>query len=433
MQPRRNHGTAPAEERSTISVSVAPVQGVDEPVTIEATGSFEADESSDVAPEASGRVVATPVDVGQYVRQGALLVRLQGVDAGLRLDEARAAVTRAEATVKLAESQDSLAQTTAQRYAALLASGDVSRTVADQARTEAETSVQNVNTARASLAQARAQLALAEKAVADVVVTAPFDGYISDRKVSLGEYVQPSTAVVTLLKINPVRLRLTIPGVQAGQIAIGQKVIARVDAFQGRSFSGLITAINPAISAESRSFIVEARVPNPEAVLKPGMFAVATVDQGRTQRSMLVPRRAVIEDTNTNSYRVYVIDKDNRARLRVVQLAARQQGDTMRIVSGIEEGDRVATTNLADLYDGVEVAIDTADWTRSITGRGSTRIDDGTRIDPSITGRGSTAHHGKAIVREAVRAGGAPRALRKETSCRSWLKSASDARSSPRC
>src|SRR4029453_13883186 len=84
------------QERSIIKVGVASVQGIDEPITIEATGSFEADESSDVAPEASGRVVATPVDVGQYVREGALLVRLQGVDAGLRLDEARAAVTRAE-------------------------------------------------------------------------------------------------------------------------------------------------------------------------------------------------------------------------------------------------------------------------------------------------------------------------------------------------
>jgi RND family efflux transporter MFP subunit len=350
------------EERAAIRVGVSSVRGVDEPVTIEATGSFEADESSDVAPEASGRVVATPVDVGQYVREGALLVRLQGVDAGLRLDEARAAATRAEAAVKLAESQDALAQTTAQRYAALLATGDVSRTVADQARTGAETSVQNVNTARASLAQARAQLALAEKAVADVVVTAPFAGYISERKVSLGEYVQPSTAVVTLLKIDPVRLRLTIPGVQAGQVASGQQVTARVDAFPGRSFSGQITAINPAISAESRSFSVEARVPNPEAVLKPGMFAVATVDQGRTQRTKLVARRAVIEDTNTNSYRVYVIDKDNRARLRVVQLAARQQGDTVRILSGIEEGERVATSNLADLYDGVEVAIVPEAW-----------------------------------------------------------------------
>lgn len=347
-----------AETRPAVTVGVAPVRGVDEPVTIEATGSFQADESSDVAPEASGRVVATPVDVGQFVRQGVVLVRLQGVDAGLRLDEARAAVARAEASVKLAESQNSLAQTTAQRYASLLATGDVSRTVADQARTGAETSTQNVATARATLAQARAQLALAEKAVADVVVVAPFAGFIAERKVSLGEYVQPSTAVVTLLKIDPLRLQLSIPGVQAGQVAAGQNVSATVDAFPGRSFSGRITAVNPQISSESRSFTVEARVPNPEAVLKPGMFAVATIDQGRTTRSLLVPRRAVIEDVNTNSYRVFVIDADNRARIRVVQLAARQQGDLIKIVSGLEETDRVATSNLADLYDGLEVSVE---------------------------------------------------------------------------
>jgi RND family efflux transporter MFP subunit len=302
-------------------------------------------------------VIETPVDVGDFVRQGAPLVKIQGVDAELRLDEARAAVARAEASLKLAESQAALAQTTAQRYAALVASGDVSRTVADQARTEAETSVQNVATARASLAQARAQLALAEKAVADVVVVAPFSGFISDRKVSVGEYVQPSTAVVTLLKIDPLRLRLTLPGIQAGQVAVGQAVTAQVDAFPDRRFEGRITAINPQISAEARSFTVEARVPNPDAALKPGMFAVAAIDQGRTRRILLVPRRAVVEDVNTNSYRVYVIDEENRARLRVVQLAARQEGDVIRVLDGVAEGERVATSNLADLYDGVEVTI----------------------------------------------------------------------------
>ena len=166
--------TAAAPAVAPVAVTVAAVKTQDEPVTIEATGSFEADESSDVAPDAAGRVVATPVDVGQFVKQGAVLVRLQGIDAGLRLDEARAAVTRAEASVKLAESQNTLAQTTAQRYAALQATGDVSNTVADQAKTGAETAVQNVNTARASLAQGRAQLALAEKAVADVAILAPF-------------------------------------------------------------------------------------------------------------------------------------------------------------------------------------------------------------------------------------------------------------------
>jgi RND family efflux transporter MFP subunit len=351
-------GTSSAP-RAPIVVSVATVQGADEPVTIEATGSFDAFESSDVAPETSGRVSATYVEVGQYVEAGAVLVRVQGVDAGLRLDEARAAVTRAESTVKLAESQNALAQTTAARYAALVATGDVSRTVADQARTQAETAIEEVNTARASLAQARAQLALAEKAVADVVIAAPFAGFISERRVSPGEYVQPSTAVATLVKVDPLRLRLTIPGVQAGQVKVGQRVLASVDAFPGRQFGGRITAMSPSLAPESRSLGVEARVPNPGATLKPGMFAVAQIDLGRIERARLVPPRAVVEDANTNSYRVYVIDKDNRARLRVVQLAARQSGEgAVRVTAGVEEGDRVAVSNLADLYDGAAVAVE---------------------------------------------------------------------------
>lgn len=345
----------PAQARGPVAVRIASAIGRDEPITIEATGSFQADEASDVAPEASGRVVATPVDVGQFVDKGAILVRIQGVDANLRLDEARAAAQRAEAAVKLAESQHELAQTTTQRYQSLLATGDVSRTVADQAKTEAETSLQNVNTMRASLAQARAQLAMAEKAASDVAVIAPFAGFISARQVSLGEYVQPSTAVVTLLKTDPLRLLLPIPSVQAGAVSRGQHVTATVDSFPGESFTGQITAVNPAVSAESRSFTAEAKIPNPKARLKPGMFAVARIDQGRVARTVLVPRAAVIEDVNTNSYRVYVVDQQNQARLRVVQLAPRQQGDTLAILAGVKEGERVAMSNLGDLYDGAAV------------------------------------------------------------------------------
>jgi D-alanine-D-alanine ligase-like ATP-grasp enzyme len=70
-----------------------------------------------------------------------------------------------------------------------------------------------------------------------------------------------------------------------------------------------------------------------------------------------VPRKAVVEDVNTNSYRTFVIDAQGRASLRVVQLAARQQGDTVKILTGIKEGERVATSNLADLYDGAQVSV----------------------------------------------------------------------------
>jgi membrane fusion protein, multidrug efflux system len=355
----RTETAAPApQDRPPTAVAIAPVKGIDEPVIVEATGSFTPDESSDVAPEGTGRVTATPVDVGQHVEKGAVLIRIQAEAANLRLQDARAAVARAEANLKLSQSQDALAQTTAKRNEALLKGGLIPQTTADEARTQAETAANNVLVARASLDQAKAQLALAEKAASDVVVDAPFAGYVSQRRVAVGEYVQPSTAVVTLLRIDPLRLQLTIPSVQAGQIAAGQKVTARVDAFPNRVFEGKISAINPQIAAESRSFVVEARVPNPDRALKPGMFAVASVDQGRTERAMLVPKRAVVEDVNTNSYRVFVVDKDNKARIRVVQLAARQnQPESTKILTGIKEGERVATSNLADLYDGAAVTI----------------------------------------------------------------------------
>jgi RND family efflux transporter MFP subunit len=344
--------------RQAVPVTTAPVIGIDEPVTIEATGSFFPDESSDVAPDIAGRVMETPVDTGDYVEAGAVLIRIQDIHARLRLDEARAAVARAEANLQLAEARNELAQTTRQRNQTLLTRGLVPQTVADESRTQAETAVASVAVARATLAEAEAQLALADKAVADVVVTAPFAGYISQRRVSLGEYVQPSTAVVTLLRLDPLRLQLTIPAVQADRIRPGLMVRATVDAYPDRTFEGQITSINPAISAESRAFAVEARVPNPGARLKPGMFAVTTIDQGRTERALLVPARAVIEDVNTNSYRVFVVDGDERARIRVVQLGARQtQPGSIKILTGVAEGERVATSNLADLYDGSPVSI----------------------------------------------------------------------------
>jgi membrane fusion protein (multidrug efflux system) len=348
---------AQTDDPTPTAVKVAPVAGQDEPVTLEATGSFVADELSDVAPEASGRVVETPVDVGQYVRAGQPLVRIQGVGAGLRLDEAKAAMARAESNVKLAESQNALARTTSARYLALLATGDVSKTLADQATTQAETSQQQLVTARASLAESQAQFAQAEKAVSDVIVSAPFDGSISARNVSVGEYVQPSTPVVTLVKVNPLRLQLSIPGVQAAQVARGQAVTTSVDAYPGERFTGKITAINPVISPESRSFVAEVSVPNPQAKLRPGMFAVATIDQGKTARTLLVPKSAVVEDVNTNSWRVFVVDKENRARLRVVQLAARQSGDRVRLLAGVAEGERVVSTNAESLYDTAPVTV----------------------------------------------------------------------------
>jgi acylphosphatase len=103
-------------------------------VDLEAIGTANSNESVTITSRTSNIVTAIHFNDGQFVKAGQVLVRIQGIDAGLRLDEARAPTARAEANVKMAESQNSLAQTTSHLYAALLATGDVSKTVADQAR-----------------------------------------------------------------------------------------------------------------------------------------------------------------------------------------------------------------------------------------------------------------------------------------------------------
>jgi RND family efflux transporter MFP subunit len=210
-----------------------------------------------------------------------------------------------------------------------------------------------VATAEAVIADARSRVALAEKALADTTVRAPFAGFITSRPAAVGEYVTPASAVATLMRLDPIRLRLQVPELQAAGLRVGQAVVATVEALEGRQFQGRITAINPALDAATRATIVDATVANPQGEIRAGMFATAHVALGTTERGLFVPRQAVVEDPNTNSFRVFAIDGDT-ARLRVVQPGPTEDGQ-VRIVTGIAAGDRVAIGQFDRLFDGATV------------------------------------------------------------------------------
>ena len=187
-----------------VIVSSAPVTATDARVTIDATGSFAAAESSDVAPEVSGKVIETPVDVGMFVKKGDVLVRLRGVDATLKLDEAQAAVTRAEANVKLAESQNTLAQTTA---AALLQSAGHRRRVAHGRRSgphAGRNPAADRGLTRAPRWQKRRRSWRSRRRRSAMSSSPPRspDSSAPGRSPS-ASYVQPSNRVVTLVEIDP--------------------------------------------------------------------------------------------------------------------------------------------------------------------------------------------------------------------------------------
>jgi multidrug resistance efflux pump len=388
----------------SITTATAVVRQV--PADFEETGTFIAEESSQIAPVAPGRVLSTPVDVGAHVTQGQVICELDPRDAQIRLDQARAQLQQATASVREAQSRIGLSPTQsgafdpekvpevaaaranyesaqanarmakadAQRYVNLAVTGDVSQSALERARTQQETADAQVNAAKqqfeaaanaarqsseavstslASLDSVKAQVAQAEKSVADTKIRAPFDGYITARPVAAGEYVALADKIATIVRIGTVKLDLQTPEQRASLAHVGDKVVARVDAFPSREFQGRVIAVNASVDPNSRAFILEAAFENHDAALKPGMFATAHVQLPGNASAVFVPKQAVLRDKTTDSNQVFTIG-DGKAHLRVVAIQA-TNGDEIRLASGIAGNEVVATSNLPELFDGAPV------------------------------------------------------------------------------
>jgi multidrug efflux pump subunit AcrA (membrane-fusion protein) len=397
-------GRAVAPEGPAIEVTTAKAVTREVPSYIQASGSLIADETSDVSSQASGQVVATPVGVGAFVRQGTVLARLNDRDARLRLRQAQASVQQAIAGVRQAEARLGLrpggnfdastnpevrgasanydqavaelrlAEANERRYRDLVETGDVALSIYDQYRTQRDTararaasarqqlesaintarqSNQAIQSAEAAVESARSQVAIAQKAVADAVIRAPYTGYISNRPIAVGEYVTPASIVATLLRTNPIKLQLQVPEADVPFITTGMGVSLEVDAHRDRKFAGQVSAVNPAIDPVSRSAVIEASIENGDNSLRSGMFATARIVRPGGNKAVFVPRAAVFGDQNTQSYRVFVIEGDV-AKLRVVQIG-QEEADQIQILSGVGGDDVVATSNLQQLYEGARV------------------------------------------------------------------------------
>ena len=358
------------------------------PRFFEATGSLAGDEQTDVAPQTSGKVVAVGVDIGSYVRRGQMLVRLDDAELKLRVAQASAQVEQAKATVRQAEEKIGLrpgqtfdpnrvaevaaakvtldlAQKNLQRAEKLIESGDVSRSFYDEQRArrdqlkeqyevalaQARQNYAAVDVARTNVANAQAQLGLAQKNLQYAVIPAPIDGYVTERVADLGEYVSPQQKVVTLVRTNPLRIRIDIPEQAIPEVKVGQSVSITTSAWPDRNFAGRVARIAPNVSAQSRTLTVEAQIENGGNALKPGQFATVRILQERAEPAVLVPARAVVSDAGVN--RVYVI-KNGHAEQRLVQ-TGQTDGDLIEIKNGVAADEQVATSNLEQLTDGIAV------------------------------------------------------------------------------
>ncbi len=358
------------------------------PQYFEATGSLTGDEQTDVAPSIAGKVVAIGVDMGSYVKRGQMIVRLDDVDSKLRvqqqqaqLDQMRASLRQAEEKVGVRPGQSfnlnnipevanarvalELAEKNLRRSEKLIESGDISRSQYDQQKAQrdqlrevyesalslARQNYAAVMTARANVANAESQLNLARRSLSYALVFSPIDGFVAERTADLGEYVSPTTKVATIVRINPLRVRIDIPEQAIPAISVGQSVSVTTSAWPDKNFSGRIARVSPNVTPASRTLTVEAEIENSNGALKPGQFATVRILQSRAQPAVLVPARSVRTESGVS--RVFVI-KNGHVQERVVQLG-QTEGDLIQIKNGVGGDELVATSNIEQLGDGMAV------------------------------------------------------------------------------
>ena len=377
-----------ANAPAVIDVTTAAAIRRDLPRYFEATGSLAGDQQTDVAPSIAGKVVAVGVDLGSYVKRGQMIVRLDEVDLKLRVEQAQAQLEQAKAALRQAEEKVGLrpnqpfdpnrvpdvasarvayelAEKNLRRAEKLIETGDIARSFydeqkarRDQLKEQYEVAVSKarqdfaaVATARANVSNAQSQLGLAKRSLSYSIVFSPIDGYVTERTADLGEYVSPTQKVATVVRINPLRMKIDIPEQAIPEVQLGQSVSVTTSAWPDKNFAGRIARISPNVSATSRTMTVEAEIENSSGALKPGQFATVRILGPRPEPAVLVPARAV--KTESGVSRLFVI-KDGHAQQRLVQLG-QTEGDLVEIKVGIAADEQVATSNVEHLSDGIAV------------------------------------------------------------------------------
>jgi multidrug efflux pump subunit AcrA (membrane-fusion protein) len=369
----------PGGAQPKAKVKVVPVEQRQQRRIVEAVGSLFAYDEVTVSSEAEGRVEQVMADIGDRVSKGQTLARVSPVELQLTVDQQEAALMQARARLGLSENESELkdvrqaaevkkaaadltdAEQKYKRAQSLLETGVIPRQQFDEAearyksaRAAYDLAAQQVENMRASMRQTQASLNLANKRLRDTQIRAPFAGHVKTREVTRGQYLKIQTPVMTIVNIDPLRARLSVPEKMSPWVRVGRDVKLNLEAFPGREFTGRISRINPSVDEKNRTFEIEALVSNGAAELKPGSFVKATIQSDKVDSILAIPSSAAIY--LFGAYKVFVI-QGKTIKERDVKLGDRL-GDLVEIIEGLRTDEKIAiSAGGPQLKDGMEVEI----------------------------------------------------------------------------
>ncbi len=344
--------------------------------TVRSFGSLSAHEQATLSTKVPGRLENMAVDLGTIVRQGELIAQIDQRDYHLQVQQTEALLAQARVRLGLPlqgeddtvdpdktsgvrqtramleearANRDRIASLSAQK---IISKSELETAVAnfEVAQSKHDDALQETRTRQALLAQRRAELKIARQQLEDTTIRAPFDAAIQERRANLGEYLPASAPVVTIVRIDPLRLRLEVPERDASKIAVGQRVRLTL---QGATnvYAGEIKRLSPALDERSRMLRFEADVPNPGS-LRPGSFVTADIVVNRTDQALMVPLNAIV--TFAGIEKVFVSESGKALEKSIA--TGQRLGELVEVTSGLAPGETVIL-DPGNLQNGQAVSV----------------------------------------------------------------------------
>jgi RND family efflux transporter MFP subunit len=372
--------TGAKKESGPIAVRVAKVRSQTILRMVESVGTLFPFEEAIISAEVDGPLQQVFADLGDSVTQGQVLARISDEEQkylvaqqeaqlrqslerlGLKDEKDRVKDIRETPDVRRARADLFDAETRYKRVRELVDQGIGPRSDLDQAQARFQAAQaaydQTLNQTRNLIQEVerfKASLDLQRKKLRDTTVRAPFAAYVKERQATAGQFVRANTPLFTLVKIDPVRLRIEAPERMAPWIKLGQKVEVQLEAFAGRTFEGKVWRISPTVDQTKRTFVVEALIANRGNELKPGSYARARIATDKSEEIRIIPSRALVYVLGSN--KAYVVKDDLTVEVRDVKIGDRYPAE-VEILEGLNDGEMVAVTAQSRLDNGTKVRIE---------------------------------------------------------------------------
>jgi len=346
-------GNVEPTNKGSVKAPVVSAKIISQPLFYESVGTVNAKVVSTISSKLMGSVRKVFVREGDHVNKGDQLAVIDDRQVLATLREAKAALAQARRAEAAASASAELASVTYARYQNLMKDESASPQEFDEVKSRYQQAQAELAVAKQRVKQAEASLSSAVVSAKDAFILAPYNGSIREKMIDVGDLASPGKPLFTLQTTGNYNVDLLLPEQYIHSVGLNQEVTVAVSAVGNKTFTGNVQEIFPAADTKSRSFLVKVRIPADKS-LRAGMFARVSIPIGNAD-IILIPVTAVIHSGQLTG--IYILDDTQTAKFRLIR-TGRTFGDSIEVLSGLNEGDRYVTAPPPTLINAMKVEID---------------------------------------------------------------------------